>query len=44
MDKFQITSAQLQEISVHLKHNLEPLLHEIIFEAFAQIKHETQSN
>ena len=29
---------------MHLKHNLEPSLHKMIHEAFAQIKHETQSN
>ena len=29
---------------MHLKHNLEPSLHETIHGAFAQIKHETQSN
>ena len=44
MDKVQLDHAQLQEISVHLKHNLEPTLHAIINDAFAQIKHETQNN
>ena len=44
VDKVQLTRAQLQGISVHLKHNLEPSLNEIIDEAFAQIEHETQSN
>ena len=29
---------------MHLKHNLEPSLHEMIQQAFGQIKHETQSN
>ena len=44
MDTDHLSPAQLQEISVHLKHNLEPSLHEMIQQAFAQIKHETQSN
>ena len=44
MDKVHLGPSQLQEISVHLKHNLEPSIHEIIREAFAQIKHETQNN
>ena len=44
MDTFQLAPAQLQEISVHLKHNLEPSIYEMIREAFAQIKNETQNN
>ena len=44
MDKVQLSPAQLQEISVHLRYNLETSLHEMINEAFAQIKHEAQSN
>ena len=44
MDKVHLAPSQLQEISVHLKHNLEPSIHEMIREAFAQIKHETQNN
>ena len=44
MDTVQLAPAQLQKVSVHLKHNLEQTLHEMIREAFAQIKHETQNN
>ena len=44
MDKVQLAPSQLQEISVHLKHNLEPAVHDMIRSAFAQIKHETQNN